>query len=106
LAFYRLFLRNSGVIVGRDEFDAVDDATAYAVGESLYFSVSDCCNSFEVWQGARPIQPPTSTPTQINETAQAIVAEREEAIRESNWPIASSRKLLQRLGKDHLAKAE
>jgi len=93
---YRVYFRRFGAIVGRDEFDADDDETAWIVAGLLFDAVRDHCDSFELWQGARVVRG-APVAEQIRERAQAIAAKREEAIRNSGWEIAESRRLLDRV---------
>jgi hypothetical protein len=95
---YRTYFRGGGVIVGRDDFDADGDKAALLIASKLRDACSDVCDTFELWQGGRRVHwPPNSAATsskQISACTQEIVAEREIAIRDSAWPIARSKRLL------------
>ncbi len=96
---YRAYFRNFFGVVGRDEFEAPDDASAYAVAESLCDALSDFCGSFELWSGTRLIDkgPRISPSEAIRLETQAIVMAREEAIQASRSTIGRSKRLLERL---------
>jgi hypothetical protein len=95
---YRTYFRGGGVIVGRDEFDADADKAALLIARNLRNVCSDMCDTFELWQGARRVTwPPNcaaTSPEQVSERTEEIVAEREIAIRDSAWQIARSKRLL------------
>jgi hypothetical protein len=101
---YRVFFRNEHGICGRDDFDVDDDDTAFTIAALLADVCSDQCTNFDLWQGTRlirriqrlPPQPRVSL-SELSEKHQALVVEREEAIRNSDFAIASSRRLLRRL---------
>jgi len=98
---YRVFFRaEDGTIVGRDDFDADDDASATAIAHMLADACSDRCADFELWQSTRRIDthlpkfvlPPAE---EIAAAAQQTVLDRELAIRDSKWIIADSVRLLE-----------
>lgn len=100
---FRLYFRDTGVIVGRDDFEANDEESARSIADALYDSCSDQCSGYELWAGmallidyAEPAPHPTSGA--LRDHHQSIVVEREEAIQQSGWALASSHRLLQQLG--------
>jgi len=101
---YRIFFRNGSGICGRDDFDAESDDTAMKMAELLADACSDKCTSFDVWQGTRlvtglkAVSPrPRVSLSELTEKHQALTIAREEAIRDSYFAIAGSRRLLMRL---------
>jgi hypothetical protein len=44
---YRIYFRGSGVIVGRDDFKAADDAAALLIACTLRDACSDVCRALE-----------------------------------------------------------
>lgn len=103
MATYRVFFRNAFGIVGRQDFSADDEGTAVAMAEILCDACSDRCDSFEVWNGTRCIlgarTPRSALPSMnaVTQKSEATLRECEEAIRQSQWGIASSQRLLMRL---------
>ena len=101
---YRMFFRGDLGVCGRQDFAADDDDHALEVSAILADACSDVCTSFELWQGERQVcgerqLKPTrlSTPHQLSERRQAQLVETEEAMRDSRFAIARSRRLLARL---------
>jgi len=102
MSTYRVFFRNASGIVGRQDFVADDDDAAVVVADILCNACSDCCTSFEVWDGGCRIVAPRTPRSLVGRDAivekrQAVIVECEEAIQQSNWSIASSERLLHRL---------
>lgn len=100
---YRVFFRNAFGIVGRQDFLAGDERAAVAIADILCEACSDKCDSFDVWNGVRcvarqrtPRFPRLSTDA-ITAEGQSVLIECEEAIRKSQWAVASSERLLIRL---------
>jgi hypothetical protein len=101
---YRLYLRNASGIVGRDDFDASDDETAATMAELISEACSDECDHYELWQGMRCLssrrtaapRPPKNATEIVAEMKDSLIA-REEAIQNSRWAVARSRRLLERL---------
>jgi hypothetical protein len=104
MASYRAYFRDrQGEIVGRDDFEAADDIRAMIVARKLRDACSDCCATFELWDGARHVSkfPRETAVRNLEDVAaevQTIVLEREMAIRDSDWMIADSSLLLERAG--------
>ncbi len=101
---YRVYFRHRQFgIVGRDDFSAEDDRAATALAEVLCDACSDICDHFELWQGVRRVgtchRGGCANPDarQLNEQAQAVIAEHEERLLDSRWAIASSQRLLESL---------
>jgi len=101
VARYRVYFRNrADAFVGRDDFEAEDDAQAMIVARKLRDACSDICSGFQLWQGMRRIDKAFSAagnPNGGGATArvQSIVLEREVAIRDSHWSVAESSRLLE-----------
>jgi len=100
---YRVFFRNPFGIVGRQDFLARDERAAVAMAEILCEACSDKCDSFDVWRGVQcvverraPRFPRLSTDA-ITAEGRSVLIECEEAIRKSQWRIATSERLLMRL---------
>jgi hypothetical protein len=96
---YRIFFRAQGAIVGRDDFEAESDRAASMIAEVLCDACSDRCDSFELWQGSRPVGARHASLVRIDAgrlTAQMQeeVAQHEELLRDSRWIIAKSKRLL------------
>jgi hypothetical protein len=107
LAAYRVYFSNSDKIHGREDFEAEHDAVAIRIARLLWDACADVCQSVELWQGHRRIPLPRASDRQpslaeLNEAHQRVVVETEEHIRQSEWLIANSRRLLESLD---LAKA-
>lgn len=98
---YRLYLRDgTGSICGREDFDAADPETALGIAAIVFDACSDSAFTFDVWRGTEAIygnRPTNDALLGVMEKRQANIAELEERIRDSNWQIASSKQLLQRL---------
>ena len=94
---YRVFFRDgSKAIVGRDDFHAQDDACAMVVGHMLADACGDLCTEFELWQGTRRVDGRFAMGALPRaEKIAGIVIERELAIRDSQWTIAESVRLLE-----------
>jgi|SRR5215469_1210820 len=95
---YRLYFRDSGSIVARHEFAAVDDSEAIALADILSDACGDLCDLFELWQGTRCVvaerAPSPLSDATMTEKLQEALIKCEENIRSSHWSIARSKKLL------------
>jgi hypothetical protein len=92
--------RYSYVISGCETFAADDDAAALAIARSICDAASDLCDMFELWDGTRQIDQSRLVALQasaILQRRQEHVIEVEEALFDSGWAIARSRRLLARL---------
>lgn len=98
---YRLYLRDAErQIVGRDDFDSDNDARAMLVARMLRDACSDKCTGFELWQNTRRVDLPcpnwsTFSADELHAKVEAIVLDRELAIRASRWTISDSARLLE-----------
>jgi hypothetical protein len=96
-----VFRMRKGRIGGRDDFEACDDRNALLIAQLLSDACADVCETFELWEGDRKIDTtravPHATAEQVNARNQEIVIEQEMVMRDSNWHIATSRRLLERL---------
>jgi hypothetical protein len=105
MKWYRVYLYGgSGSIQGRDEYEAEDDRAAMAIAEMLCDACSDVCETFQLWDGARRVDLsfsrlpcPSVTPEQVGAIAQMPLIRREEAIRDSQWAVARSKRLIERM---------
>ena len=102
MSTYRVYFRNAAThIVGRHDFTADDDQSAATIGDVLCDACSDRCDSFEVWNGdhlvvGRSLHSPRSADV-IMERSQVSIVKCEEAIQSSQWAVAKSKKLMERL---------
>jgi hypothetical protein len=102
-ASYRIYFRTSrGMLAGREEFVAEDDWSALVIATELVDACSDVCVSFELWEGTRRVDrevfgrlEPSSA--DLNRRMQEAVIEREIMMRDSEWLVARSKRLLQRI---------
>ena len=97
---YRLYFRDAGKqIVGRDDFDAENDARALVIARMLRDACSDSCTGFELWQNTRHVDLPYNcagaNADDMHAKVEMIVIERELAICASRWAIADSARLLE-----------
>lgn len=93
---YRMYFRIDDHIHGRQDFRADDDFAAIRIAGVLFDACSDICQSFELWQGERLI--PAHQPhhlTDLTEAHQRLTIEMLEAISQSHWLIARSRRLIE-----------
>jgi hypothetical protein len=96
---YRVYLKNRhAFIIGRDDFLAVDDKDATVIAKTLADACSDLCTGIELRQGARRVD---TSPEQLIPDADEIAArvqnsvlERLLVLRDSQWVIAESGRLL------------
>ena len=99
---YRVYFRDTTRIVGRHDFTAHDDQAAVTMADVLCDACSDIADSFEVWSGDRCIVGRTSRSRRAADVilgrTQETIIECEEAIQRSEWIIARSKKLIERLG--------
>lgn len=97
---YRIFFRRGSDIVGRQDYDADDDRSAWWIGVQLCEACGDQCERFEIWEGTRRLAAapsPSATVADVIGRSQRRLVEVEEAIRRSEWSIRQSARLLQRL---------
>lgn len=94
----------SGAVQGQDEFEAEDDASAALLAEVLFDSCADICSAFRLWHGEAPVElrrggaaRPAESQIQVTSRTQESLIRSEEAIRNSQWTIARSQRLLERL---------
>jgi hypothetical protein len=98
---YRVYFRDCTRIVGRHDFNANDDQEAVTIADVLCDACSDRCDAFEVWDGDRCVVgrtlPSPRAADVILGDVEEVIMQSGEAIHRSEWFIASSEKLLQRL---------
>ncbi|HEY1798818.1 MAG TPA: hypothetical protein VGG57_22085 [Stellaceae bacterium] len=101
MADYRIYFIGPAMIQGRHDFSADNDQSAVEMAFALFDACSDSCQSFDLWQAARPIPVPRlfrPTPfNQLSAAQQECVVDTEERIARSQWHVANSRRLLERL---------
>jgi len=101
MASYRLYFKALGSIVGRQDFEAEDDAAAQRIAAVLFDACSDRSQNIELWQGERPLS--LNLPGRgagldsLCEAHQEITVNTEEIIVRSEWAIAASQRLLDQL---------
>lgn len=98
---YRMYFLDADRIRAREDFEADIDIDAIGIARALYDACSDICDSFELWQEERKVETAQGfEPVSLAELTQAhqqIVLETEEAILNSEWSIARSRRLIERI---------
>jgi hypothetical protein len=101
MASYRIYFFGERAILGRHDFGADNDQSAIQIAHLLFDTCSDDCGSFDLWQGTRRIPTPRlfvpKTFDQLSAANQECVVDTEERIVHSEWRIARSRRLLERL---------
>ena len=105
MKWYRVYLYSaSGSLQGRDEYEAEDDRAAMTVAEHLCDACSDVCQSFELWDGVRRVDSsfsrmphPSVTFEKVSVAAQHSVIRCAEALRDSEWAVARSKRLTERI---------
>lgn len=100
MTLYRIFLRGDAAILGREDFEAENDQAAIIFAEVICDACSDVCDFFELWQGSRRVACGYAKLVQIdasmiNAEMQAVAALHEEQLRDSQWRVAESRRLLE-----------
>jgi hypothetical protein len=97
---YRVFFRDEdNQICGREDFAADTALAATRIARTLADACSDVCCTFELWDGEKLISAPIKADDigRLEARHQEIVVHTEETIRHSNWRIAESRRLIERL---------
>ena len=101
MAGYRMYFLVDARIRAREDFEADNDIDAIRIAQVLGDACSDSCDSFELWQETRKVDPaPGLQPVSLAELTQAhqqIVVETEETILKSEWTIAQSKRLIDRI---------
>ncbi|HKW52622.1 MAG TPA: hypothetical protein VJO12_02950 [Stellaceae bacterium] len=112
MKWYRVyFYAEREVFQGRQEFMADDDRTAMVLAELLCDACSDLCETFELWDGARRVDMsfsrmprPSVSAEQVAAATQTSLVRTEEALLNSNWALARSKRLIERM--EHLIAAQ
>jgi len=101
---YRVYLRQAdGVIIGRHDFAADDDDEGLKVAAILFDACSDLSTDYELWHGTRRVDgiAPSSRPRislgSLVEKHERSAAQCAEVLRRSEWAVAKSLRLSQRL---------
>ena len=101
MADYRMYFLAAGRIEAREDFQADNDIGAIRIAQVLCEACSDRCDSFELWREKRKVDTAQgSQPASLAELTQAhqqLVLETEEAILTSEWMIAQSKHLIERI---------
>lgn len=101
MASYRIYFFGESVIRGRHDFDAENDQNAIQIAHVLFDACSDDCRHIDLWQGTRRVAVPRlfqpKTFDELSAANQECVVDTEERIVHSEWHIAQSRRLLERL---------
>jgi hypothetical protein len=101
MAEYRIYFFGETVIRGRHDFEADNDQSAIEMAHVLFDSCSDDCRHIDLWQGTRRVAVPRlfqpKTFDELSAACQECVVDTEERIVHSEWQIARSRRLLERL---------
>jgi len=91
--------RYSYAIIGSEEFEAENDAAALVIARNIFDAGADLCDVFDLWDGTRQIDQSRVATLQTNVISarwQDQVMRAEEALLNSGWAIAHSRRLLAR----------
>ena len=99
---YRMyFTTRLGSIVGRHDFDADGDVAAIRIARVLFDACSDSCHSIDLWQGTRRIRVRRLHRSlglaDLSDELQQIAIETEEMIVRSEFAVAHSRLLIERI---------
>ena len=101
MADYRMYFLVADRIRAREDFEADNDIDAIRIAQVLGDACSDSCDSFELWHEKRKVDPaPGFQPVSLAELTQAhqqIIVETEETILKSEWTIAQSKRLIDRI---------
>lgn len=103
MSTYHVYFRSYNCrILGRDEFEAQDDRVAMGIATRLFDACLDMCADFALWEGTRRVdtQPSlrlSSKARKLSENTQQDMLEHELRLRDSDWAIGRSRRLLARL---------
>jgi len=106
VAAYRIyFTARHGSILGRHDFEAQDDLAASRIACALFEACSDSCHSLDLWQGTRRIRvrrPQRSLGlADLSDDLQEVAIKTEEMIVRSEFAVAHSRRLIERLDAAH-----
>jgi hypothetical protein len=97
------FLVEGHELAGYRTFVALSDFDARQIAGTVFELCQDACQSVEVWRDGellfRLAESDLAQPFQLNVYTASAVLELEEALAESRWAIARSRRLLARLGR-------
>src|SRR5215469_7469264 len=97
---YHLYLLgDDSIMCGSFEFEAESDESAYELALVAFDACSDRAVRFELWHGSRLINPtlPATAVDRAVANQQAHVVALEETVRDSQWAVAKSERLLVRL---------
>ena len=101
MADYRMYLLAADRIRAREDFEADNDIDAIRIAQVLRDVCSDSCDSFELWQEERKVDTAPGfqrgSLAELTQAHQQIVVETEETILKSEWTIAQSKRLIDRI---------
>ena len=90
----------SGLTVGREDFEAVDTAQARVIASAIWNACSDIAFGFELWRKDEhilPPQEPTASGAALSDYERQTVIATMVALRDSNWLITASEKLVREI---------
>jgi hypothetical protein len=89
------------LIVGREDFDAIDNVQALAIVAAIFEACSDVACSYELWNSKEQVLSPQGAASEVSEPLSDYqrqrVVETATALRDSNWLIAESKKLIREI---------
>ena len=104
MADYRMYFLVADHIRAREDFEADKDIDAIRIAQVLGDACSDSCDSFELWQEERKVDTAPGfqrgSLAELTQAHQQIVVETEETVLKSEWAIAQSKRLIERI--EHL----
>lgn len=90
-----------GLIVGREDFDAIDKVQALAIAAAIFEACSDVAFSYELWNSKEQILSPKGVASEarvpLSDYQRRRVVETGIALRDGNWLIAESKKLIREI---------
>ncbi|HKT18645.1 MAG TPA: hypothetical protein VJR47_11425 [Stellaceae bacterium] len=103
MSSYRLYLLDGQrAISAREDFTATSDDEAIECAAVVFNACSDACSGYEVWSGSRKLVGGATAISSLTvDGLRAARQERaikiEEALRDSRWAIAQSRRLIKEI---------
>ena len=101
MADYRVYFLVANHVRAREDFEADNDIDGLRIAQVLRDACSDSCDGFELWQKERKVDIPQAfqrvSLAELTQVHQQIVIEKEETILRSNWTIAQSKRLIERV---------
>jgi hypothetical protein len=101
MADYRMYFLVADRIGAREDFQADNDIDAIRIAQVLRNACSDRCDTFELWKEKRIVDTARGSQpvsfAELTQPHQQLVLETEEAILKSDWIIAQSKTLIERI---------